>query len=38
MIFISFMCLYGFFRTKMYLHVCDHDLFMCEQDANLIYD
>jgi hypothetical protein len=38
MIFISFMCLYGFLCTKMYLHVFDHDLFMCEQDANLICD
>jgi hypothetical protein len=24
--------------TKMYLHVFDHDLLMCEQDANLKCD
>jgi hypothetical protein len=41
------MFIYGFYLfsvslwimcTKMYLHVYDHDLFMCEQDANLKCD
>jgi hypothetical protein len=38
MVFISFLCLYGLCVQKMYLHVYDHDLFMCEQDANLKCD
>jgi hypothetical protein len=41
------MFIYGFYFfsvslwimcAKMYLHVYDHDLFMCEQDANLKCD
>jgi hypothetical protein len=36
--FLFLFCVLWIMCTKMYLHVYDHDLFMCEQDANLKCD
>jgi hypothetical protein len=35
--FLFLLCVFMDYVYKMYLHVFDHDLFMCEQDANLKY-
>jgi hypothetical protein len=36
--FLFLFCVLWIMCTQMYLHVYDHDLFICEQDANLRCD